>query len=82
MRDHRIDIAAADKKAQLRGAEAPHILRRLRLRKDADPEALGLQHAGDDRCTEAGVVDIGIAGNHHNIRLAPAALFHFLPGNR
>ena len=82
VRHHRIDIAAADEEAQPGRPEPPHILCRLRLRQDAHAKPFRFQHTGDDRRPKAGMIDIGIAGDHHNIRLAPAALLHFSRGNR
>jgi hypothetical protein len=54
----------------------------VRLRDDADAETLRFQQAPDQRHAEAGMVDIGIAGDQDDIATVPAQRVHFLLRHR
>ena len=43
------------------------------LADDADAEAGGFEHAAEDGHREAGMVDVGVAGDEHDVELVPAA---------
>jgi hypothetical protein len=49
----------------------------IRLGDDADPEALRLEHTTDDGHAEAGVIDVGIAGDDDDVAAVPAERLHF-----
>ena len=51
----------------------------VRLRDDADAEALRFQHAADDRHAEARVIDVGVAGHDDDVAAVPAERVHLLP---
>ena len=72
--DHRVHVAAGDAEEQARLAQRLERLGRLpvRLRDDADPEALRLEQPADDRHAEARMVDIGVAGHQHDVAGVPA----------
>ena len=82
MRHHGVNIAAVDQKCQPGLAEPLIVGIPLGLRHNADLKALRLQHPGDDRCAEAGVIHIGIPGHDDEIRLRPAIFLHFFYGQR
>ena len=82
MSHHGIDIAAADEKAETRATETGKILHAFRLRQNTHPIALRFQHAGNDRDTEAGMIDIGVSRYRYDVRLLPAARTHFFLCNR
>ncbi|OPZ04010.1 MAG: hypothetical protein BWZ09_02087 [Alphaproteobacteria bacterium ADurb.BinA305] len=76
--DHRIHVAGGDAEEQVRLAEGAEIRRRVpvRLADDADAKALGLEQAPDQRHAEAGMIDIGIAGDHDDVAGIPAERVH------
>ena len=82
--DHRVHIAAHDKKAQARFAEGVDRsgIFPVGLRDDADLIARVLQHARDDRVAERRVIDIAVADDIDKITLFPAAPLHIGAGNR
>ena len=82
--DHRIHVARGDAEEQIRFAQRLERIGALpvRLRNDADPEALGLQHAADHRHAEAGMIDVGVAGHHDDVAAVPSELVHFRPAHR
>ena len=81
---HRVHVAAGDAEEQFRLAEPREVARRVPvgLRDDADPEALRLEHAPDDRHAEARVIDVGVARHQDHIAGVPAELVHLRPGHR
>jgi hypothetical protein len=48
----------------------------VRLRDDADAKALSLQQPSHDGHAEAGVIDVGIAGDDDDVAGVPAELVH------
>ena len=76
MRDHAVDIAAGDEERQPGLAKFAEIgvIAPIRLRQHRDGIAVRFQHTGDDRRTEAGMIDIGIAQQIDKIRLLDTAL--------
>ncbi len=46
------------------------------LRDDADAKALRLEQAADQRHPEAGVIDVGVAGDQDDVAAVPAELVH------
>ena len=82
VRHHGVDVARAHEKGQTGTAEAAKILCPLRLGQHADAVALRLQHPGNDRGAEARVVNIGVAGDDHNVGGFPSPLPHFPGGDR
>ena len=83
VRDHGVEIARADEHAQPRPAHGAEGLRvvPVRLREHGHAQALGLEHAADDRRAEARVVDICVAADDERIVPPPAALVHLLGGD-
>ena len=84
VQDHRVHVAAADEKAELRLAEdcdrggvVP-----VGLGDDADTVAMLLEHAGDDGRGKGRVVHIGIADHEDEVALVPATSFHVLLRDR
>ncbi len=82
--DHRIHVAAGDAEEHPRLAQHLERLGRLpvRLRDDADPEALGFQQPADDRHAEARMIDIGIARHQHDVAGIPAERRHLGAAHR
>jgi hypothetical protein len=78
--DHRIHVAAGDAEEQARRTQLLEILGAMpiRLRDDADFEALSLQDPADDRHAEARMIDVGIAGHDDDVALLPAQRGHLL----
>ncbi len=76
--DHRIHVAGRDAEIQLRLAQHAKCIGRqpVRLADDADPEALRLQQAPDQRHAEARMIDIRVAGDQDHIAAVPAELVH------
>ena len=74
--DHRIHVAGGDAEEQVRLAQRLEGLGAVPvgLGDDADAKALRLQHAADHRHAEAGVVDIGVAGDDDDVAAVPAQL--------
>lgn len=54
----------------------------VRLRDDADAEALGFQQAADDGHAEGRVIDVGITGDDDDVATVPAELIHLFPAHR
>ncbi len=81
--DHRIHVAGGDAEEQVRLAQRLEGLGRLPvgLRDDADAEALRLEHAADHGHAEAGVVDVGVAGDDDDVAAVPAERVHLLPAH-
>ena len=50
--------------------------------EDGDAKALALQHPAEDRHREAGMIDVGIAGDEDDVDLVPAARSHLGAGHR
>ncbi|MNS54145.1 hypothetical protein D3C72_869260 [compost metagenome] len=82
--DHRVHVAGGDAEKQVRFAQ-PHeifFIAPVRLRNDADAEALRFQHAADDRHTKTRVVDIGVTTDNDHIAAIPAQLIHLFARHR
>ena len=81
---HRIHVAAGHAEHERRLPEPHEVARRVpvRLRDDADTEALRLEHAADDRHPEARVIDIGVTRHEDHIAGIPAELVHLGAGHR
>ncbi len=79
VRHHRVDIAPGDEEPQPRAAKALKIPGIIKggLRQYSHPVTGGLQLAGYDGNTKAGVVYIGVAGDADKIHLIPAPLIKF-----
>lgn len=84
MQDHRVHVAAADEKSELRlsqdgdrGRIVP-----VGLGDDADTVAMFLEHAGDDGRGKGRMVHIGIARDEDEVALVPATFFHVLLRDR
>ena len=75
MVDHRVHVAGADAEEQLRAAETAPIVDAfpVRLAHDADAVAGGFEDSPEDRHREAGVIDVGVAGDEHDVEFVPAA---------
>jgi hypothetical protein len=76
--DHRVHVAGRDAPEQIgpaerleRGGAAP-----VRLIEDADAKAVRLEQPADQRHAEARVVDVRVAGHHHDVAAIPAQLVH------
>ena len=77
---HGVDVAAADHHAVAgfaHGAEGVGAVP-VGLCQNGYAEALVLQHPGDDGGAETGMVHIGVGGDHQEIIVPPAAVFHVL----
>ena len=84
VRNHRIDIARVDEKAQPRTAErgerrtgAP-----IGLRQNRHTKARRFKHAGNDRRAERRMIDVCVAGDKHEVGRIPAARLHILTADR
>ena len=84
VRDHRVDVAAADHHAVARTAHRAESVRAVpvRLGEHGHAVALVLQHACDDRRAEARVVDIRIRRDDEEVIVVPAALDHLVLRDR
>ncbi len=76
--DHRIHVAGGDAEIQRRLAERAEGVGRVPvgLANDADAIALRFQQAPDQRHAEAGVVDVGVAGDEDDVAGVPAERGH------
>ncbi len=76
--DERIHVAGADAEEQARPAKLPPRLAAMpvRLAEHGDAEAGRLQHARQDGHGEAGMIDVGVAGDEDDIDAVPAARPH------
>ena len=76
---HRIHVAGCDAEIEIRSAERTEGVRTvpIRLGDDADTEPLRLEHTTDDGHAEAGVIDVGIAGDDDHVAAVPAERLHF-----
>ena len=77
--DHRIHVAGGDAEEQVGFAQFPEVGRRIpvRLADDADAETLRFEQAPDQRHAEAGMVDVGVAGDQDDVAGIPAERVHF-----
>ena len=75
MVDHAVHIASADREEESRSSEALPIVAGLPvgLADDADAISGGFEDASQDRHGEARMIDVGIAGDKHDIEFVPAA---------
>ena len=81
---HGVNVASADHHAVpglTHGTEGVGAVP-VRLGQHRHTVALVLQHPGDDGGAEAGVVDIGVGGDHQKVVVPPAAVFHVLLADR
>ncbi len=78
--DHRVHVPGGNAEIQVGPTQGSEWIDRapVRLSYDTDPEALGLQQPPDQRHAEAGVVDVGIAGDQNDVAGVPAEYGHFL----
>ena len=76
--DQRVHVARGDAEVQPRPAQRTEGLGRVPvgLAEDADPKAVRLEQASDERHAEAGMVDIGVAGHQDDVALVPAEHVH------
>jgi hypothetical protein len=76
--DHRVHVAGGDAKEQVRPAQGLEGILRSPggLRDDAHAEPLALQQAPDDRHTEGGMIDVGVAGDDDDVAGIPAQRIH------
>ena len=84
VRDHRVDIAAADHHAVARAAHCAEGVGAVPvgLGEHRHAVALGFQHARDDGCAEARVVDVGVRRDDEKVIIVPAALHHLVLRDR
>ena len=82
--DHRIHVAAGDAEEQGRLAQRLERFGRLPvgLGDDADAIALGFEQPADNRHAEARVIDIGVAGDQHDVAGVPAEGGHLGASHR
>ena len=82
--DHGIHVAGADGKEQTRGPEgAPRFgAPPIRLAQHPDAKAGALQHPGEDRHSEARVINVGIAGDEDDVDRLPPPRFHLRAAHR
>ena len=82
--DHRVHVAGGDAEEEVRLAEHAERVGALpvRLRDDADTEALRLKQAPDDRHAKARMVDVGVAGDDDDVAGIPAERVHLGAGHR
>ena len=80
VRDHRVNVAAADHHAVARTAHRAESVRAVpvRLGEHGHAVALGLQNTRDDRCAEARMVNIGVRRDNEEVIVVPAALDHLI----
>ena len=77
--DHRIHVARRHAKIEPWPAQRPESFSRcpVRLADDADPKSLRLQQPPYQCHAEAGVIDVGVAGDEDHIACIPAQCVHF-----
>ena len=80
---HRVHVAGGDAEEQVRAAKLRERIGTapVRLSKNANAETLGFQQAPHERHAEAGVVDVGIAGDQDDVAGIPAEQVHLRAGN-
>ena len=80
VRDHRVDVAAADHHAVARAAHRAEGVRAVPvgLGEHGHAVALGLQNTRDDGCAEARMVDIRVRRDNEEVVVVPAALDHLI----
>jgi len=79
--DHRIHIAGRNPKIQRGLAQFAERIGRqpVRLADNADAVTLRFQQPSDQRHAEAGMVDVGVAGDQDDVACIPAKRSHFCP---
>ena len=84
MIDHGIHVPRADGEEQARLAERlPCVARTpVRLTDDADSKTTRLQSSPQNGHGEAGMIDVSIASNDHDVHLVPTAFLSFCPCHR
>ena len=82
--DHGIEVARGDPEEEIGTAQGPERIGALPvgLADDAHPVALVLEHPAHHRHAEAGVVDVGVAGDHDHVAGFPAQGVHLGPCRR
>ena len=77
--DHGVHVAGGHPKKQIGAAQSGKRLGTLPigLGNDADPKALVFQHATNHRHAKAGVIDISVPGDQHDVAAVPTQLGHF-----
>jgi len=83
--DHRVHGTGGDSKEESWAAEFEKIAMvtvPIGLGDDGYAEALGLEDASDNGCSELGVVDIGIPGEEDDVHCVPATQGEFFAGGR
>ena len=82
--DQRVHVAGADGEEQPRPAELPPRFAGVPvgLAEDGDAKAGRFQHAVQDRHGEAGMIDVGVAGDEDDVDAVPAARRHLGGGHR
>ena len=82
---HRIHAAGRDAEEEARFAqfaEVAQVVAPVGLRHDGHAVAFGLQQPADDRRSEGGVIDVGIAGEQDDVEVVPAECFHLFGRGR
>ena len=81
--DHGVHVAGGDAEEQVRSAERGECVGAVpvRLGDDANAETLGFEDTADDGHTEAGVVNVRIAGDDDDVAAIPAEKVHFRTGH-
>ena len=82
--DHGIHVSGGNAEKQIWFSQGSEGVRAgpVWLRDDADAEALRLPEPPDNRHTETGMVNIGVARHHDDIAGIPAKRIHLPPGHR
>jgi hypothetical protein len=80
--NERIHVAGADGEEEAWPAELPPRFARapIGLAEDRDAKPRRLEHPAQDRHREAGVVDVGVAGDEDDVDRIPAARIHVWRG--
>ena len=80
--DERVHVPRAYREEETGTAELPPGFAGLpqRLAQDGDAEPRAFEHAVQDRHGEAGVVDVGVAGDEDDVDGVPAAFAHLRSG--
>ena len=81
---HRIHVACTHAEKQFRPTQYLERISAVpvRLRDDANAEALRFQQAPDDGHAETGMIDVGITGDDDDVAFVPAERLHFRARHR
>ena len=76
--DHAVHVAGADAEEQPRAAELPPGLGAppVGLAQDRDPKPGRLEHPAQDPHRERRMIDVGVAGDEHDVDVVPAPRLH------